>query len=335
MGWQRLARDSLGLRVLLDFKNKRLRASSLGCIVFLLGSGSTAGAYSVDTAPSLQNVESSRAVVADQVVSLARRLDSLFGDEKAYDDYESSTLILEQDAYLRERSLGTGDFSIRLNLKLPNIQKKVDTVGETIVEVGKDVAEAARNKNSDTKKGKIVTTPKRKLANEESWKFSQQSGLSVGNPINYFFKVRARLNFKGRVFANSFSEEFGWSTTDKWVETTAFWNDYAIRDDVLFRIINEKNWYLNTGAIGTTHGFSIYRSISDLEALSINARMLTDNVDAEFKTSRYTIGLTHRRAINRDWVTLETTPQLVFLREKNFAGYWEVLFRLGFAIGRE
>lgn len=328
-------RALLGRRVFLDFKCKRLRAFQLSFFGLLLSCSSSAWGYSTESAPSLQKVESSRAVVADQVVSLARRLDSLFGDEKAYDDYESSTLILEQEAYLRERSMGTGDFSIRLNLKLPNIQKKVDTVGETIVEVGKDVAEAARNKKAENKKGKIVTTPKRKLADEEAWKFSQQSGLSVGNPINYFFKVRARLNFKGRVFANSFSEEFGWSTTEKWVETTAFWNDYAIREDILFRIINEKNWYLNTGSIGTTHGFSIYKAISDLEALSINARMFTDNVDAEFKASKYTMGLTHRRAINRDWVTLETTPQLVFLREKNFAGYWEVLFRLGFAIGRE
>lgn len=305
----------------------------IGC--FLSGelSWAQAAANAGSMAPVLDN---SREVVADKVVGLARNLDSLFGDEKLYDDYESSTLIIEQEAYIREEnSWGTGDLSIRLNLKLPQAQKKVDKVGETIVKVGKGVVDGAKSVVDERKDGRgIVTTPKRKRADEDAWKFSQESGLRVANPLYYFFKLRARRNFQAGAFSNSFSEEFGWFTDKYWAESTSLLSDFVISDSVLFRIINEKNWYLSLSEFETVHGFSIYKSLSDQEALSYNARMFTDIEEARFAAKKYTVGLTHSRAINRDWVTLETTPQLVFLREDKFRGYWEILFKLGFAIGR-
>lgn len=325
--------DLHGARVL--FVSKRF----LNFIILSIWIVGDVAAAQPEISGEVGTIDNSREVVADKVISLARNLDSLFGDEKLYDDYESSTLILEQDAYIRDRSIGTGDFSIRLNLKLPQAQKKVDKVGETIVDAGKEVVKTAKavaeKTSSDSKKGKVVTTPKRRRSDEDQWKFSQESGLRVANPLYYFFKLRARRNFKLGIFSNSFSEEFGWFTDNKWVESTQLLSDYFIREDILFRVINEKNWYLTLSRFETIHGFSIYKSFSDKEALSFNARMFTDVKEAEFAANKYTVGFTHSRVLNRDWVTLETTPQVVYLRERQFRGYWEILFKLSFAIGRD
>lgn len=286
------------------------------------------------------NIDESRELVASKVVNLARSVDSLFGDDKIYDDYESSTLILEQDAYVRDRSVGSGDFTLRLNLKLPNAQSKADKVGLVLEDAGTEVVSTAaemvkKDSGKNKSNNKVVTTPKRKLSKEDSWKFSQQSGIRVAIPLYSFFKLRARKNFKTSFFANSFSEEFGWYSDNKWVENTTIWSDIAISDDLLFRIVNEKNWFLSKAEFETIHGFSFFKSLRDNEAVSFNARVFTDIKEAVIAANRYTVGFTHSRAINREWVTLETTPQLVFLRENGFKGYWEVLFRLGFAIGKE
>ena len=60
--------------------------------------------------------------ISRRVVHLANSVDSIFGDRRATDEYDGSTLRVTQGATISKNSFTTNDLSLSLNLQLPNLQ---------------------------------------------------------------------------------------------------------------------------------------------------------------------------------------------------------------------
>lgn len=265
--------------------------------------------------------ESTREMVSNRVLRLSDQVDSLFGNTSYDDRSNTSTLRVEQKFYSKDGVLGADSPSTSLNLYLPNLKALEQQVKQRFFGAGssggdKEISEDEFNESNP-------------------WIWSQETGIVVSRPIDYFAKIRVRRDFLTGPFVHAFYEQIGWSKKNEWEEKSSLTSDYALSEDWLFRFINEKNWAMTFGDFGTTHGPSWIHQISDMHGISFDIRYQTHLYDDGLGTSRISSGVTYRGTTSLDWVYWSLNPEIAWEHETNFRALYNVYLTFSFIFGRE
>ncbi|WP_235046218.1 hypothetical protein [Bdellovibrio bacteriovorus] len=258
--------------------------------------------------------------MSNRVIRLSESVDALFGNTRADDARNTSTLRVSQTYYVRDGELGSEDMSTSLNLYLPNFQKweksirdKYFSRKDTGEESGLDTEEQA----------------------QRYWDLNTEAGLVVTIPVNYFVKLRLRRNFLLGIFENSFYEEFRWSKKDEWEETTSLTTDYAFNRDLLFRFINEANWAMTNERFGTHHGPSLIQTFTADSALSYDFRFNTKMEGYSLYGDSLVLSSTYTQRTSIDWIYLKTTPEIAWARKDDFAPVMTLYLKVDLIFGDE
>ncbi len=272
-------------------------------------------------------LEGSYAIVSRRVIRLANKVDSVFGDKRAVDEYDGSSLRIAQEVDYSKSGFKTGDLSVSLNLKLPNL----DSIGEEIRKKVWDEPIHYLNENEAPDNAEIT---KRQFKEENPWEFNQESGVRASIPIGYFAQLRARKNFLTAPFVHHYLMQVGWDSKLEWEQKMSLTSDFAINRDLLFRFLNEENWAMTNHEVGTIHGPSILQQINDKTALSYDARILFKWQGDNLYVDNYTVGAAYRIALASRRIFLEFKPVLSFPKETNHAMGWNIYMSFELLFGR-
>ncbi len=262
--------------------------------------------------------------VSHLVVGLANRLDSFFGEERSDDEKNGSTLRLVPSYTYYDNRKPVTEMGVNLNLKLINLESKAKKL-ETSLREG--ILETA----GQPKPGNRPKGPG--LEEEETWHYNFESKLAARPAIYYSGKLRVRRNFDGEFFLNHFSLSAGWDTDDYWSQKTGFQSDHALNESVLFRFINEANWFITKKSFQTTHGPSLIQTINKYNSVSYNFRMLfgIEKNDFEHLESSYSINYRHGTPSKRIFIDL--IPAYTYPRSESYGEIRSFEIRLEYFFG--
>jgi hypothetical protein len=262
-------------------------------------------------------IEDTRQTVSTRVLRLADSIDTLFGDKKADDQKNQSTLRISQRYFHKDGVTGGEDVAVTLNLHLPNLQKLEEKI-----------------KNKFKSKPAEGTGGNGGPAEPESpWTFNQESGVVIANPINYFARLRLRRDFLTEKWVHSFYEQVGWSKTNEWEEETSFNSDYALTRSLLFRFANLKSWAMTDDILKSSHGPSLLQQLSEHEAISYDLRLNTLVEDHALYGDSVTLGSLYRTRLPVGWIFLDLNPEIAWERKTNFRVQYNFYLRVELVFG--
>ncbi|MGZ3774780.1 MAG: hypothetical protein ACXVCY_13225 [Pseudobdellovibrionaceae bacterium] len=265
-------------------------------------------------------IEETRHILSKRVLRLADSVDSLFGDKRADDLRNKSTLRVSQRYFTKDGVTGGENLQATLNLYLPNL-KKIEN------RLSKKISETLEKENN-------VGGPGTTLEKEENpWSLSQEHGVVVAVPVDYFFRFRLRHDFLARKFVNPFYIQVGWSKSNEWQEVNSLTSDYAITRDLLFRFVNEIDWGMTSNSLGSIHGPSLIRQISPTDGISFDLRLNNALEGHDFDSYRASVGSTYRRLLPNGWIFLELNPELAWERSSHFKPLYNFYLKVELVFG--
>jgi hypothetical protein len=250
-------------------------------------------------------------------------VDSIFGDRRATDEYDGSTLRFTQGATISEGGFGTSDLSLSLNLQLPNLQSMEKRMRQSISD---DIAGGGSTENE--------TAQEEFKKENATWDFNQESGLRTRWPPSYFSQLRARRNFLTKSVVHHFLLQVGWDSEAEWEQKTQLTSDYAITQGLLFRFLNEANWAMTNHIFGTIQGPSLIQQIDDSSAISYDARILTNWEADNWYINNYTLGSTYRKALLGRRMFIEVHPELSWPKIDQHELNWNIYISFELLFGR-
>lgn len=262
--------------------------------------------------------------VTSSLMGLANQLDSFFGDKRADDEFNRSSIRLSYDYRVRMEKKPEDNTQFRFNLRLPNLEEKFR------FSVKKNEAE----KLPPDPNAPVGLPPKPEETQElEPWRFRMDSGINVSYPPIVFARARLRKNWTIPFFIQRFTEEFGWVSDQGFIQATTLFYDHQLTENLLFRLFNEENWLLTDKEFTTSHGPSILHNVSDNDALSYNARVQT-TVDGPWYVNNYHLGIVYRRNLHQQWLYGEVGPGIDFPKAESFRRAPSILFRIESLFGQ-
>ena len=253
---------------------------------------------------SIPILESTQQLFGLQANTVANRLDLFFADQRADDELARSRFRLRQRYEVRERALLKDDFQIRMNIRMPKLQEKFKFEWKD---------KKKKETEKDKEKAKSGTTGE--LAQNEldkKWQFRADIGVNASIPPKVFSRARLRKNMTSGDIIHRFVEELAWYSDRDWEQTTAFDSDLPLDEDRLLRFRNNADWKVTRKDFKTSHGPALIQRISDNDAFSIGAGIGTLVIDGSWYVDNYSLGLTYRRNLYKQWIYMDVTPGLDF-----------------------
>lgn len=290
--------------------------SFIGAVfIFCCLANSSASAQDLSNQPDL--VDRARDKITNNLIGLANRLDSLFGEQRADDELNRSSIRVNYDYRVRMEEKPLSDTQLRFNLRLPNLEKMFRF----------SVRKNEPQEGDTTPKERIARQKKEDEEEKEPWRFRSDVGINVAYPPIIFARSRLRKNWRWTWLVQRFAFELAWFTDQGVLQDTTLFHDHALARDLLFRFANQQNWRFNDERFITSHGPSIIQDITENDGLSYNLRMSTRVEDAWF-VDNYSLGVAYRRNIKGQWLFAELGPTLDFPKREAFRRAPSILFRL-------
>lgn len=264
-----------------------------------------------------------------RVFTLSNRLDSFFGEKRADDEANLSTLRLVHSNYFSESGAQSEDFQARLNLRLKNVEDFGMRLQESILRFFEPDKSAAGSGGPGGTGGQLDK------AREElkKWNLNWENRVGITRTLDLFSILRARRNFEGDPFTHRFYQEVGWSNIDEWQAVTSLNSDKEVTPVLLFRIINEFHWAMTAHTYTTTHGPSFIQSLDENNSISYDARFFTKEEEQAWYGEGSSLGVNFRRRFQNKWLFLDISPQVSFARATNFHRDLNITIRLEAAMG--
>ncbi len=251
--------------------------------------------------------------VASRLVGLADNVDSFFGEKRADDELNRSRIRLSYAYTIFKEKKPVDDYAVRVNIRFPKMEQKVKDffLGE----------------ETEKEKTNAEARALRKQKEKNPWIFRTDAGMNVSYPPIFFTRARLRKNWDLPIFIQRFTEELAWVSDQGVIQTTTLFHDYDFTDDLLFRIVNEQEWYIEPKDFSTSHGPSFIHKITDDDGISYGMRVRSV-IEGPWFVSGYSVGIRYRRNLRNQWLYGEIGPSLDFPKTESFRRVPSIQFKL-------
>jgi hypothetical protein len=270
-------------------------------------------------------LESARDFLGDRANFAANQIDSFFATERADDELGRSRIRIRSQFLTREGTISDLNNQYRINLKLPNLEKKFN------YEFNKKKETKPKNTGSISSQGMIK--PKKK-GFSDGWIFNSDIGVSVGIPPKLVTRARLRKNFEMGSFIHRFAEQITYITDESgWLEETSIDSDYILKSNLIFRFINYKRWRILQKDFRTNHGPTLLHRISENDALNYSTTAQSVIDGGTWYIENYRISLNYRKNIYRQWIYFDIIPGIDFPKINSFRRTPYITFQLELLFG--
>jgi hypothetical protein len=257
--------------------------------------------------------------VTSRLTGLADNVDSFFAEKRADDELNRSRIRLNYSYTLYAEKKPIDDYAIRMNIRFPKLEQRVKDffLGPEEEKDKKDLAAQARRKKRE----------------KNPWIFRTDAGMNLAYPPIFFTRARLRKNWDLPIFIQRFTEELAWVSDQGVIQTTTLHHDYDVSDNLLFRIVNEQEWYIEPKEFTTAHGPSFIHKLSEDDGISYSFRVKSE-IDGPWYMTGYGLGVRYRRNLRNQWLYGEIGPALDFPKTEGFRRTPSVLLRIESLFGQ-
>lgn len=273
--------------------------------------------------PGDATLSHAHAYVSRNVEDLARKIDTFFGAERAFE--ESSGTYIQARGSLIYQKHGDVDFdgNIRAKLDLPNLKEKLSLVIESDADDNLDPKgqiTSGTPKVTDTFDSKKASASLQYVLREERyWDVRLQPGLKLHWPPETFLRLRMRRTQPiSEKWLSRFTLTPGWFDPRGWEVRLRHDFDRDAGGGSLFRAASEAIWLVKEDRnVGLVQSFAYAHPLGNRVQMAYETGV-TFETEPTFWDTSYFSSIRYRRNIHRGWVFLELKPQILLERDSDF-----------------
>jgi hypothetical protein len=270
--------------------------------------------------------------ISRSVTSTASWFDSFFQDESYDVENNTSHLRVRMDAF-QESGEGTEfNFTPRLKLVLPYLQKKfhleiMGTADEDL-EFQEERESPEDRQTSSSGKAPSSATLRYFIQTRDRFNLSLAAGAYIndGQP-QFYLGPRSRVSFDFWWWEITFTQWLRWLTDDGFESESRFDFDYELMEQILFRTRLEGDWSDKDDEFVHSLRFLLYQRLSNKRVFEYEWNNIFTN-RPNHRIEETNLRIRYRQRIWRDWLFAELAPQLSFPRERDFRRTPGILFRI-------
>ena len=279
-----------------------------------------------------------RDFLSTRFVSLSNKVDSFFGDERAFQEARTSYLRFYGDLVVQKD--GTSNFNpqIQARVVLPALEKHLHLLIETNAATTPNANATTAEPTSSvvTQKGvPAIKTPQdffaaiRLLVTDTlHWNVSTDAGLRIhGFALDPFVRARAGHVKDMDDWQFRLTESAYWFEQSGAGESTQFDADYKINEHNLARSRTVATWSDHDQQFYYQQGFTLFHAINDNQALSYQGNIYGEN-QLNSHVTEYDVSATWRIRMHREWLFFDVQPGLYWPETNGFRITPAILLRV-------
>lgn len=270
-----------------------------------------------------------REYVSEKLVDFISGVDSFFGSASSFQESNKSVIQYDLTSTVNRNGIGNVVPSFRAKLHLPHVQEHLRRFQKQLHLLLESNPEQNQSQNAAggaTQPGRPtvlreLSTPDSygaslRLENDDTslWHLSADAGLKLDNiSLRPFVRSRASFAIQPGLVQFKMAESVFWFDTIGAGESTQFDVDYHFSDPLLFRASSGATWMHNAQNFDLRQDFDLFQTLDEHASLLYQVSAIgVSNPQAQ--VTEYVALLRHRQLIHRDWLFLELSPQLHYLR---------------------
>jgi hypothetical protein len=264
--------------------------------------------------------------VTRRVIRLSNQIDNFFGEKRALDARNKSSMVLSLSQDFPEGGIPTPRFDAAINLKLINLEN-----------IGRDLENSVLGRKFEeinpraTHDDEPVYGP---MPEDLPWRLVLDQRVGAKWLPTYSAKLRLSKDFYTGLFFHHFAQDYGWDSENLRTATTSFDSDVDLSDTWLFRWINTGTVFFDKNITTSSHGPSFIHTIDEWRVISYNFRLSTEYLEHRAHyTSGYDINVTYRQDLYEKWIYLQLVPSVSFPRNNGFTRVLNFGFRFELIFG--
>ncbi len=269
--------------------------------------------------------------ISKSVINAAQWFDSFFQDEAQEVEQNLTQLRIKMDVFQESKESTEFNFTPRLKLVLPHLQKKVhlEIMGSANEDLEfEDTRESFESRQTRASpKSPSSATLRYFIESRDRFNLSLAAGAFYDNGPQFYFGPRSRVSFNLGTWEPTYTQWLRWLTDDGFETESRFDFDYPLMEQLLFRTRLEGEWGDKDDEFVHSLRFMLYHRLSNRRVLEYECNnIFTNRPNHQIKETN--IRVRYRQQIWRDWLYGEIAPQLSFPRDNDFRRTPGILFRI-------
>ena len=274
--------------------------------------------------------------ISRRLLSTAEWLDSFFDDERYESEVNETRLRLSLEGSLIDAEGMDFDANTRLRIVLPELENRLS------IEISGDTREELRERRTgvtgvddieDEDDGRFRAGIRYLVRSTDRLNLGLSTGLRIRDlrPVLYV-EPRHRLTLDYDPWMLRFTQRVRWFTDEGWDIRSQTDMERMVLGDFFFRSTARVKWFDREEGMFYDLDFGISRALSAKSAAELewNNRFET-RPQHELATSFFQ--LRYRRRIWREWLSVETGPQLAFPEDRDYRPTLGVFFKVNVVFG--
>jgi len=275
---------------------------------------------------SLAYIDAPRDYLSGKIISYASAIDQFFGDERNYQETNTSVIQLALNKASGYGGSGNYVFAIRANINLPSTEKRLHLLIESNPDqnITGEPPENQQNtpitNNVDKPQSFGLALRYEKVKEQlKAMHLSADAGIKFQGVTNINPFVRARGSYsipmdKWRLKAE---QSVYWFNTIGVGETTQIDLEHLLSEPVLFRATSNATWLKDNLNFDLRQDLSIFHTVNERTALLYQASAIGVS-NPQWELTEYRLTFLYRYRLHRNWMFFNISPQLHFPKTENF-----------------
>ncbi len=283
----------------------------------------------------LKPLDETHGTVSIQVTRFANWLDSFFGDERVFEESQSSHVKLNILHVRQEGEQLLYDANLKGKLTLPNTQKRFKLIIESDAKPEDEVAGESPPQATveDAVESQEQSVGLRYISKTGKWfRAHTDVGIRFRSGFDTFARFRMRKIYPAGNWVFRAAETIFWYDSTGSGETTSLDIDYRLSDYYLFRASSAATWRDATRYFDFGQNFYLFHTISSRRAVVYQAGTSGISEPNSHITS-YLLSIRLRQQLHQKWLYFEINPRALYPETENFNEIKSITFKLEMLFG--
>lgn len=280
-------------------------------------------AYSEDNKNFWKPIDKTHDVLSKKIVSLSSSIDAYFAGKKYEDETNNSYIKTGYQVSKYGNNSINQEALFKAKVALPLLQKKLNLIVEDIRKFDQDQntdsSSRVQTAGEVSRVQSLTAALRFEFLKESNWKIDNDAGIKVRLPLDPYYRFRVSWNkvLLQRWYAY-YSQKFSWFNSSGWASFTDLYFDTPIYPSLLFRFYNSSYWSDKNSTIEWLHRWSFYKIYSTKLISEYYFALQSQTKNEVTSLLSYSVGVSFRYKIYKDWLFLNVNPSLTFSKENHF-----------------
>lgn len=282
-------------------------------------------------------VDKTHSTVSNGITSVAKRIDRFLGNQKAFDEANTTRLQVYSAITYHEDGEITRDTNTRLKLVLPNTEKRMRLVVENISDRNQESTSSLTSGSSraiagNYQEGESTSAFVRYISRVAGIKVTFDVGLRLESSL----KPLANLRFSKVIPLSDWYflplEQITWIGGDGFSSTTGLDFERRLSEKWFFRFTNAIEWTELDQNFHFINGPSWYQRISEKQAMTYNMRV-ESALDGSYTINNTVFSISFRQLLYENWLFLSVIPAVSYPEEEDYRASRAITLKIDAVFG--